>query len=95
MKKSPTNPENSNGSLQLIWLSRDDVLRVLLELGYSEDFKNRFITVVREIEFPFRRATIPNNLQISSVLLSFCLKDLGIPAERFYKRLPALRKSDD
>ena len=88
MKKSPSKAEQNitgNGALQ--WLERDKVLRAFQELGYSEDFKNRYVTIIREIDFPFRRITLPNNQKISSALINLFLRNLGIDGKRFYQRI--------
>ena len=61
------------------------VLNVFKEFGFSIDFSNQVINVLRGMEFPFRRVTIPNRPTLSVQLLEAYLRDTGIDGTRFMK----------
>jgi len=65
-------------------IRRDYVIKTFQQLGFSEDLRELYITVLRETEFPFRRLTLPNNSDISTQLLNIYLTDLRIQAHQFY-----------
>jgi len=65
-------------------IRRDYVVKTFQQLGFSEDLRELYITVLRETEFPFRRLTLPNNPDISTELLSIYLDDLRIRSHHFY-----------
>jgi hypothetical protein len=66
-------------------IDRDRILKVFRRFGYSMDITRDDITVLRQMDFPFRRLTLPNFPQISTELIRLYLIDLGIDSEMFYR----------
>jgi hypothetical protein len=66
-------------------IDRARVLIAFRKLGYSEDITRENISILRQMDFPFRRITLPNHPQISTELIRLYLMDLGIDFEVFYR----------
>ena len=90
MKKSPTASEIDMQPTAVPLYDRREVVKIFQEFGFAEDLKNRYITVLREIDFPFRRITIPNTATVSQSLLDRYLMDMAIHRDPFYAKLTAL-----
>ncbi len=67
--------------------SYNQIIRAFKELGFVPDVESQWVTVLREINFPFKRVVLPRENQISIELLSFLLKDINIPLHKFLKLL--------
>jgi hypothetical protein len=66
-------------------IERAHILKAFRRLGYSEDVTRNNISVLRQMDFPFRRITLPDHPQISTELIRLYLMDLGIDFEVFYR----------
>ncbi len=71
-------------------IHRDYIIKTFRQLGFSEDLRELYITVLRETDFPFRRITLPNNSDISTELIRIYLEDLRIQTHRFYSIMERL-----
>lgn len=86
MKNSPSSKSNSS-SPKVSRVHRDRAVRALQEFGFAEDFNNRYILVLRQINFPFKRLTIPNITVLSTELLKLYVQDAEIDLEEFSREL--------
>lgn|GEM_PF-4015985 len=90
MKKSLLNHKKTERSARkLVKFNRERVMRAFRELGYAEDFISNSVTVLRNLEFPFQRITLPNNAVISSELLKLYAADLKIDFNSLLKKVTA------
>lgn len=83
MKKSLYEQPIRMGSSHIPRIKVATVLKTLRQRGYAIDFDTRDIIVLRRIEFPFDRITLPNRGEISIYLLKMYLKDLSIDFQEF------------
>jgi hypothetical protein len=65
----------------------NSVLKAFKRIGFNEELKTPQITVLREMEFPFRRITMPNHSLISDELIDLYLTDLSLDRDLFYLTL--------
>jgi hypothetical protein len=63
------------------------VLKTFKNFGFSEELKTPQITILREMEFPFRRITLPNHSLISDTLIDIYLTDITLNKDLFYQTL--------
>jgi hypothetical protein len=65
----------------------NSVLKTFKHIGFNEELKTPLVTVLREMEFPFRRITMPNHSLISDELIDLYLSDLTLDRDLFYQTL--------
>jgi len=89
MKKVQSVKNNSANFRQTLpqEFSYSKILQAFKELGYVPDVESKWVTVLREVNFPFHRLVIPKDNKISVELLSFLAKDVGIPLNKLLKLL--------
>ena len=87
MRKYQPDPKSGEVIAQIPRIHKDRVLKAFQQLGFSEDFKNLSVTVLRQTEFPFRRITIPNIDYLSSELIRLYLVDTSTDADDFYAKI--------
>jgi hypothetical protein len=83
MKKSPSGPDVKKQLAKIPRVLRDDALMAFKKLGFAEDVNDLHVTILREIDFPFRRIALPNTPKISLELIKVHLNEVGIDLQLF------------
>ncbi|RMF56710.1 MAG: hypothetical protein D6748_12900 [Calditrichaeota bacterium] len=88
MKKSLINhKEKKEKPSPILKLNRERVLRAFRDLGYAEDYKSPYVTVLRNLDFPFQRVTIPNHSVLSSELIKLYAHDLRLDFQKLMQKI--------
>ncbi|MFP4082453.1 MAG: type II toxin-antitoxin system HicA family toxin [Candidatus Aminicenantes bacterium] len=68
-------------------LSGREVIKALSRIGYIVDHQKGSHIVLRNIEPPYRRLTVPNHPEISKGTLRAIIRQSGLSPEEFLKLL--------
>ena len=58
---------------------REKVLKAFSRMGFVSDYEAKYVTVLRNSNFPFQRVAIPTTKTIHIELLKLYAQDLGFP----------------
>ncbi len=64
-------------------VSGKEVVKLILRLGYETDHQTGSHMVLRQIETPHRRITIPNHNEIAKGTLRAIIRQLGLTRDEF------------
>ena len=65
-------------------LSGTRVCGILKKIGYLVDHQTGSHIILRNINYPFRRVTVPNHKEISKGTLRAIIRECGLTLEEFY-----------
>lgn len=68
-------------------LSGREVIKVLSKIGYEVDHQKGSHVILRNIEPPYRRLTVPNRPEIAKGTLRAIMRQSGLSLEEFLKLL--------
>lgn len=68
-------------------LSGKEVIKALSKIGYPVDHQKGSHIILRNIEPPYRRITIPNHPEIAKGTLRAIIRQSGLSLEEFLKLL--------
>jgi hypothetical protein len=58
---------------------REKVIKAFKRIGFAVDYEARYVTVLRNSDFPFQRVILPTTESINIELLKLHASDLGLP----------------
>ena len=64
-------------------VSGRDVVRVLRQIGYEQDYMRGSHIVMRQIESPHRRITVPDHNPLAKGTLRAIIREAGLTVEEF------------
>jgi predicted RNA binding protein YcfA (HicA-like mRNA interferase family) len=64
-------------------VSGRDVVRVLKQVGYEQDHMRGSHIVMRQIELPYRRITVPDHNPVAKGTLRAIIRQSGLTVEEF------------
>ncbi len=79
MKNSHLNEKLDNRPAIMDTIDREKVVKAFGKLGFMSDYESKYITILRNSQFPFKRITLPTTKSIHIELLKLYADDLGIP----------------
>jgi len=68
-------------------VSAQEVINVLRKLGYEKDRQRGSHIIMRQVENPYRRITIPNHKEIAKGTLRAIIREAGLSVDDFIKLL--------
>jgi len=68
-------------------VSAQEVINVLKELGYEKDRQRGSHIIMRQVEDPYRRITIPNHKEIAKGTLRAIIRETGLSVDGFIRLL--------
>ncbi len=68
-------------------LSASDVIRALSKFGYQNDHQSGSHIILRHVDPPFRRITIPNHKELAKGTLRSIIRQAGLTKEQFVNLL--------
>ncbi len=68
-------------------VSAQEVINVLRTLGYEKDRQRGSHIIMRQVENPYRRITIPNHKEIAKGTLRAIIREAGLSVDDFIKLL--------
>jgi predicted RNA binding protein YcfA (HicA-like mRNA interferase family) len=67
----------------LLVLSGDEVCKILKKIGYELDHQTGSHIILRNVNPPFRRVTVPNHKTIAKGTLRSIIREVGLTVEEF------------
>jgi predicted RNA binding protein YcfA (HicA-like mRNA interferase family) len=64
-------------------LSGDEVCKILKKIGYELDHQTGSHIILRNVNLPFRRVTVPNHRTIAKGTLRSIIREVGLTVEEF------------
>lgn len=64
-----------------------EVVKALTKIGYESDHQTGSHMIIRNVEPPHRRITVPNHREIARGTLNEIIKEAGLTREEFIKLL--------
>ena len=64
-------------------VSAQEVINVLRKLGYEKDRQRGSHIIMRQVENPYRRITIPNHKEIAKGTLRAIIRETGLSVDGF------------
>jgi predicted RNA binding protein YcfA (HicA-like mRNA interferase family) len=68
-------------------VSAQEVINVLRKLGYEKDRQRGSHIIMRQVENPYRRITIPNHREIAKGTLRAIIREAGLSVDDFIRLL--------
>lgn len=68
-------------------VSAQEVINVLRKLGYEKDRQRGSHIIMRQVENPYRRITIPNHKEIAKGTLRAIIREAGLSIDNFIRLL--------
>ena len=68
-------------------VSGDQAIKVLGQLGYQADRQRGSHVILRHIQPPYRRLTVPRHKQLAKGTLRAIIREAGLTVEEFTERL--------
>ena len=68
-------------------VSAQEVINVLRKLGYEKDRQRGSHIIMRQVENPYRRITIPNHKEIAKGTLRAIIRETGLSVDGFIRLL--------
>lgn len=68
-------------------VSAQEVINVLRKLGYEKDRQRGSHIIMRQVENPYRRITIPNHKEIAKGTLRVIIRETGLSIDGFIRLL--------
>jgi predicted RNA binding protein YcfA (HicA-like mRNA interferase family) len=68
-------------------LSGDQLCKVLIKIGYERDHQTGSHIILRNINYPHRRLTVPNHKEIAKGTLMSIIRQSGLSKDEFIKLL--------
>jgi predicted RNA binding protein YcfA (HicA-like mRNA interferase family) len=64
-------------------LSANELIKALYKIGYLIDHQTGSHIILRNVNYPFRRLTIPNHKEIAKGTLRAIIRQAGLSVEEF------------
>lgn len=68
-------------------LAASDVIRALSKVGYQNDHQSGSHMILRHVDPPFRRITVPNHKELAKGTLRSIIRQAGLTKQEFVKLL--------
>ncbi len=68
-------------------LSANELIKVLSKIGYQIDHQTGSHIILRNVNYPFRRLTIPNHKEIAKGTLRAIIRQAGLSLEEFIQMI--------
>jgi predicted RNA binding protein YcfA (HicA-like mRNA interferase family) len=68
---------------QLPQLTGRDVVKALKKIGYEQDRQRGSHMILRQIDFPHRRITVPDHSEVAKGTLRTIIREVGLTNEEF------------
>lgn len=68
-------------------LSANELIKVLSKIGYQTDHQTGSHIILRNVNYPFRRLTIPNHKEIAKGTLRAIIRQAGLSLEEFIQMI--------
>lgn len=87
MKNSHLSEKLENRPELMETIDREKVMKALGKLGFISDYESKYVTILRNSRFPFKRIALPTINSIHIELLKLYAADLGIPVNHLLNLL--------
>ncbi len=64
-------------------ISGAKLCKILKKIGYETDHQTGSHIILRNVQYPYRRATVPNHKEISKGTLRAIIRECGLSLEEF------------